>query len=91
MKDLIISRTGCSEQQAAIIAADLEKLSPELVPHLKAWLKDESYTFDEEFCGYSLSSLERDYGMSFTGAILTLDWLIREPDEAKKALAYGIR
>ena len=34
MKDLIISRTGCSEQQAAIIAADLEKLSPELVPHL---------------------------------------------------------
>ena len=91
MEDLIIARTGCSKGEASIIAADLETLSPELVPHLKAWLKDETYTFGEEYEGYSLSSLMRDWGMNFTGAILTLDWLIREPEAAKKALANGIR
>ena len=91
MEELIITRTGCSQQEAAIIATDLEAMSPELKPHLNAWLKDESYTFSTEYGGYSIVSLERDYGMNFTGAILTLDWLIREPEAAKKALAYGIR
>ena len=33
----------------------------------------------------------RDYDMMFTGAVLTLDWLIREPEAAKKALKEGIR
>lgn len=91
MEELIIARTGCSQQEATIIAADLEALNPELKPHLNAWLKDEAYTFSTEYDGYSMASLERDYGMNFTGAILTLDWLIRESEAAKKALAYGIR
>lgn len=91
MEDVIISRTGCSSQEAARAAAKLKTLSPELVPHLKAWLKDESYTFSKDYGGYSLKNLMDDFGMTFTGAILTLDWLIREPEKAREALAYGIR
>ncbi len=91
MEEVIISRTGCSSQEASQIAAALKTLSPELKPHLKAWLKDEAYTFSDNYGGYSLEKLMDDFGMTFTGAILTLDWLIREPENAKEALAYGIR
>ena len=86
-----MSRTGCSSQEASQAAAALKALSPELMPHLKAWLKDESYTFSNDYEGYSMERLKEDFGMTFTGAILTLDWLIREPENAKEALAYGIR
>ena len=91
MEDIIVSRTGCTAQEASQIAEELKALSPELRPHLKAWIKNEAYTFGNVYEGYSLESLMKDYGMAFTGAILTLDWLIREPEKAKEALSYGIR
>lgn len=91
MEEIIISRTGCSPHEASQIATALKTLSPELKPHLKAWLKDEAYTFSNDYGGYSLKKLMDNFGMTFTGAILTLDWLIREPENAKEALAYGIR
>ena len=91
MEEIILQRTNCSHEEAKQIIEDLNSLRPELIPHFKAWLKDETYTSETLYEGYSIKSLEDDYGMLFTGAILTLNWLINEPEEAKKALAYGIR
>ena len=91
MEDIIISRTDCTPQEASQVVTELKALSPELIPHLKAWIKNEAYIFENEYEGYSMKSLMKDYGMAFTGAILTLDWLIREPERAKEALSYGIR
>ena len=44
---------------------------------------------DIEVEGYSVAVLQAEYGMSFNGAMRTLDWLRREPARAKKALAEG--
>lgn len=41
--------------------------------------------------GYSCRQLEEEYGMTVVAALLTLDWLIREPEEAKQALLEGIK
>lgn len=41
--------------------------------------------------GYSFNCLVQNYGMNPIGAFLTLDWLLREPEKAKKALQLGIR
>lgn len=41
--------------------------------------------------GHSVSSLARDYGMNALAALLTIQWLRRDPVTAKKALKAGIR
>lgn len=91
MEELIKNRMNCETKEAAQIAKDLQDLVPELRRHLDAWIENEAYQSDEMYEGYSLSSLMRDYKLNFTGAILTLNWLISDPATAKKALKYGIR
>lgn len=91
MEKMIMERLDCSAKEAAAIAADLADLHTALKPVLSAWMNGEPYDTEREYEGYSIKTLMRDYGMQFTGAILTLDWLIKDPQEAVKALAYGIR
>lgn len=91
MKTLIMNRLHCSEKQANIIVADLQKLSPALQPLLDAWIENGACNDDTLYNGHSLNTLCRDYGLHFTGALLTLDWLIKEPEKAAKALAEPIR
>ncbi len=38
---------------------------------------------------YSLSQLMREHGMNPIAALLTLDWLAREPEAAKRSLHKG--
>lgn len=91
MEELIKNRMGCEIKEASQIARDLQDVVPELRHHLDAWIENESYQSDEMYEGYSLRSLTQDYNLNFTGALLTLNWLIRDPSAAKKALRYGIR
>lgn len=91
MKTIIQERQGCSEERAALIEKRLKGLSEPLKPMLEAWLENGMEDDLTEYNGYSLKVLKEKYGMQFTGALLTLDWLIKEPDLAKKALSEGIR
>lgn len=91
MEKIIMERLGCSAKEAAEIAADLADLHTALKPVLSAWINGEPYNAESEYEGYSIKTLMQDYGMQFTGAILTVDWLLKDPKEAAKALAYGIR
>ena len=40
---------------------------------------------------YSCKQLTQKFGMSVIAALLTLDWLLREPTEAKRAILDGIK
>lgn len=40
---------------------------------------------------YTCKGLMQEFGLSLTGALLTLDWLLREPEEAKQAIKDGIK
>lgn len=44
---------------------------------------------DMEVEGYTAEKLISDWGMLELAAYLTLDWLRREPEEAKRALEHG--
>lgn len=46
---------------------------------------------DIEVEGYNYKSLVEEFGMKPVGALITLDWLIREPEIAKEALKKGIK
>lgn len=91
MKDVIIKRLGCTPERAEHIEKNLKELSEPLKPLLNAWLENGTEDDDTMYSGYSLNSLIRDYHMKFTGALLTLDWLVKEPDKAVQALKSGIR
>jgi hypothetical protein len=40
---------------------------------------------------YSYTELIEKYSMTSIGAFITLDWLVKDPEKAKKALTEGIR
>ncbi len=91
MKEILIERLQCSEKRAAMIAGDLEKLSPELIPLLNKWLSSGECRDDTSYHGYSLDRIMNEYGMKFTGALLTLDWILKDSQCALTALAEPIR
>lgn len=91
MKAIIMEHLQCSEKKATVIEKHLKGISPELVPLLDKWLRDGHCEDNTLYHGYSLNQLIRDKDLHFTGALLTLDWIIKDPEEALKALAQPIR
>ena len=90
MKNIIMQRLGFAEAEAELMAQDLGSVCEQLKPLVEAWLETGEEDDATVYHGYSINSLKETYGMYFTGAVLTLDWLIREPEKAKAALAMGI-
>ena len=90
MIDLIMNRNGCNHAQAAMIAEDLCKIDPRLQPLLDDWIKQGKEDDDTLYEGYSINSLKESMHMRFTGALLTLNWLLRDPKTAREALSQGV-
>lgn len=90
MQNALIERLGYSEQDAAALCTSLEGLDQQLVPVLQRWLETGKSLDAILYHGHSIDSLCADYGMNFIAAILTLDWLIKEPDIAMAAIEQGI-
>jgi hypothetical protein len=75
-------------QGAKIIAEKLVNSMPEIQKaFLNFWEKGEVPLLEVD--GYTISNLETEHGMKLLAALLTLDWLIREPDKAKASLRKG--
>lgn len=68
----------------------VKKLDSEIYNELEIWLNNGELS-DIEVCGYTVKELINKYKMTEVGAFLTLDWLKREPEEAKKALLKGYK
>mgnify|MGYP000103969878 CR=1 FL=1 len=90
MKNIIIERLNCNVKTAEKLETKLNVISDELKPILNAWLESGLETSDIEYNGYSINSLMKKDGMKFTGALLTLDWLIRDPKKASAVIEKGI-
>lgn len=86
-----MERMGFDEAAAQLLEKDLSNVCDQLKPLVQRWLETGADDDDTMYEGYSLNSLKQTYDMYFTGAVLTLDWLIREPEKAKAAIRYGIK
>lgn len=91
MKEKIKEYLGCDDAKAAYTENKLLQIDESLKPILEEWLQDDEVSSDAMFHGYSINMLMGRYRMKFTGAILTLDWIVKDPASAEKALKYGIR
>ncbi len=71
-------------------ARRLMNMSPQVTEAFETWCETGRMP-QLEAEGYSLEQLRRDFRMKPVGAFLTLDWLVKEPQEAREALRQGIR
>jgi len=68
----------------------IEKSDPVIINALDAYITN---GVEPDLCveNYTCKGLMQEFGLSLTGALLTLDWLLREPEEAKQAIKDGIK
>ncbi len=89
MKDRIYQTLldeGYSSKSANLVLNDLILLSSPLDTFLEEWLLNRNIS-DYESNGYSISQLQRDRNMTYPAALLTMDWLIKEPEVAIRSLS----
>ena len=84
----LVERHGYSQVGAAVVAARLLRLQPQLHEEFERWWQTGSLpSIDIE--GFTTDRLMREQQLNPIAAILTLDWLIREPEKAKAAILQG--
>lgn len=81
---------GYKQEDAISVASELAEVSDCLKNALDKWLKDGSET-DYEVEGYSILSLKEQFEMTFPAALLSIDWIIKDPSEAIECIKRGIR
>lgn len=88
IRDILVKR-GYPEKKALSVASDLLKIDASLVDALQRWLFTEEET-DFQIEGFVLSELKHKFDMTYPAALLTMDWLIKEPEQAIKSINRGI-
>lgn len=86
----ILKQQGCPAFMIEKTIEKLAHLSPVLQEAFTLWVMHgikPSITLE----GYSYTSLIEQFHMKPVGAFLTLDWIVREPEEAVKSLKRGIK
>ena len=89
IKSILVKR-GYTEKQACSVSSDLLKIDDKLKNGFSEWLannKETDYTIE----GIKLSELKQKFDMTYPAALLTMDWIIKEPELAIKSINRGIR
>lgn len=87
----ILIKRGYPENAATVMSQKLSQLSGQIREAASSWL-DSGREPVVSSHGYSTKSLmERFKGMKYPAALLTIDWLERDPEKAKIAIEKGIR
>jgi len=90
IKNILIEKYKYSEAEAELMAGDLLELDPQLIPIFEKWKTTGDEKDDQEFRTHSIDSLHLEHGLNFFAALVTLDWIIKDPDTALPAIAEGI-
>lgn len=77
-----------AQKQATLTAQELMDISECLKPLLVKWMEQNEES-DYAAEGFTLLELKQKFDMTYPAALLTIDWLIKEPILAKKAIATG--
>lgn len=79
-----LTEQGYQSKTAEMVARELMNVDNSLSMLVVKWLKDEHTDFESH--GYSISGLMKDRNMTYPAALLTIDWLIKEPEKALESL-----
>jgi len=87
----ILSERGYTEKQINILEEKLSKIDLSLKQGLDNWLEDSNVETDYTISGVTLSEIKKKFKMTYPAALLTMDWVIREPEKAIESINKGIR
>ena len=89
IKEVLLER-GYTDKQVNAVIYDLMIIDESLKEGFSLWLESEKET-DYTIQGIALSELRNKFGMTYPAALLTMDWLIKEPEKAIESINRGIR
>lgn len=81
---------GFSPEEADEVAERLLRLSGQTRQALESWMATGEIDTTLDIKGYTIPRLMKEFGMTFPAALLTLEWIIRSPEEAISALEEGM-
>lgn len=81
----ILEQKGYDKKSASLVANDLMQLESPLSDYLGQWVERDTIT-DYIVDGYSIVNLMQERSMTYPAALLTMDWIIKEPEKALKSL-----
>lgn len=86
LRDRLVDDFDCKESQVDGVVEKISKLAPDIYDAFESWFNT-GVVKDIEVEGHTVASLrQKKKNMNIIGAYLTLDWLKREPQQAKFAL-----
>lgn len=86
----LLENKGYHGPEAEMMCRELSQIDTRFNVAVEAWLNSGAET-EYEISGVKLSDLMERFNMTYAAAILTMDWVLREPEEAKEAIRQGIR
>lgn len=89
IKDILLKR-GYSQSGAETASTDLIQINQILRPCLEEWLVNGSeidYSIDE----FSITGLMQKYNLKYPAALLSINWILNDPQTAIPAIKKGIR
>lgn len=84
-----LKEQGYDNRSASMVATEMVKVDNDLNALVVDWLNGKEPDFEAQ--GYTISGLMKSRGMTYPAALLTLDWLIKEPEKALESLKRGTR
>ena len=82
---------GYDEKSAQLVVTELMALKEPLDIYLEKWIQNASDISNYDAHGYSIKQLMEERNMTYPAALLTMEWLIKEPDAAIMSLKHGIK
>lgn len=89
---MCVDRTACllelgyTRYEAEQAAARMERMAPRLLEQLDLWFRTGSLP-EDMYEGFTVAELVEERGFMVPAAFLYLDWVLKEPEAAKAALA----
>jgi len=81
---------GYTDKQIIFVCEKLSTIDDSFKECLNLWVANGVIT-EVNVCGISLKQLMSKFKMEYPAALLTMDWLKREPEKALKSIKRGIR
>ena len=89
IKEVLLER-GYTDKQVNAVINNLLAMDESLKEGFLIWIESEKET-DYKIKGINLSDLKRKFGMTYPAALLTMDWIIKEPEKAIENINRGIK
>lgn len=86
----LVERCKYTEKQASLLVKELMQVDLRLIPVLNKWVDDGIET-DFNVYGFTLLEIKSRYNMTYPAALLTIDWLVKDPKVATEAIEHGLK